>query len=38
MAKRLGVDHQGLQQFVTASTWDTDAVRARLARLAMRSG
>nr|WP_246076878.1 IS701 family transposase [Amycolatopsis cihanbeyliensis] len=31
MAARLGVDHQGLQQFVTASTWDTAAVRARLA-------
>jgi len=35
MAQRLGVDHQGLQQFVTTSTWDTDAVRARLARLAV---
>jgi SRSO17 transposase len=22
MAARLGVDHQGLQQFVTSSTWD----------------
>jgi SRSO17 transposase len=31
MAERLGVDHQGLQQFVTTSTWDTAAVRARLA-------
>src|SRR3982751_4139678 len=31
MAQRLGVDHQGLQQFVTTSTWDTTAVRARLA-------
>lgn len=31
MAERLGVDHQGLQQFVTTSTWDTMAVRARLA-------
>lgn len=31
MATRLGVDHQGLQQFVTTSTWDTAAVRARLA-------
>jgi SRSO17 transposase len=31
MAARLGVDHQGLQQFVTTSTWDTAAVRARLA-------
>nr|WP_245887103.1 transposase [Umezawaea tangerina] len=35
MAERLGVDHQGLQQFVTTSTWDTDAVRARLARTAV---
>nr|WP_307793511.1 IS701 family transposase [Amycolatopsis sp. MtRt-6] len=35
MAERLGVDHQGLQQFVTTSTWDTDAVRARLAGLAV---
>src|SRR5690349_18753526 len=31
MAERLGVDHQGLQQFVTASTWDAMAVRARIA-------
>jgi SRSO17 transposase len=31
MAARLGVDHQGLQQFVSTSTWDTMAVRARLA-------
>jgi SRSO17 transposase len=35
MAARLGVDHQGLQQFVTTSTWDTGAVRARLARRAV---
>jgi SRSO17 transposase len=35
MAERLGVDHQGLQQFVTTSTWDTQAVRARLARRAV---
>jgi SRSO17 transposase len=35
MAQRLGVDHQGLQQFVTTSTWDTAAVRARLARRAV---
>jgi SRSO17 transposase len=35
MAERLGVDHQGLQQFLTTSTWDTDAVRARLARRAV---
>ncbi|MEU8116925.1 transposase [Micromonospora sp. NPDC048947] len=31
MANRLGVDHQGLQQFVTTSTWGTTAVRMRLA-------
>jgi SRSO17 transposase len=35
MAERLGVDHQGLQQFVTTSTWDTTAVRMRLARRAV---
>ncbi len=35
MADRLGVDHQGLQQFVTTSTWDTTAVRMRLARRAL---
>ncbi|MFI6743521.1 IS701 family transposase [Nonomuraea sp. NPDC050451] len=35
MAGRLGVDHEGLQQFVTSSTWDTRAVRARLARRAV---
>lgn len=35
MAQRLGVDHQGLQQFVTTSTWDTMAVRARLAARAV---
>ncbi len=35
MAHRLGVDHQGLQQFVTTSTWDTTAVRMRLARRAV---
>ncbi|WP_432830110.1 IS701 family transposase [Dactylosporangium sp. CA-092794] len=35
MAERLGVDHQGLQQFVTTSTWDTAAVRARLAARAV---
>lgn len=35
MAERLRVDHQGLQQFVTTSTWDTAAVRARLARRAV---
>lgn len=31
MAARLGVDHQRLQQFITSSTWDYAAVRARLA-------
>jgi SRSO17 transposase len=31
MAERLGVDHQQLQQFVTASTWDHVQVRRRLA-------
>ena len=36
MAERLGVDHQGLQQFVTTSTWDTVAVRARLAERAVK--
>src|SRR5512140_3330080 len=35
MAARLGVDHQGLQQFVTTSTWDTTAVRGRLAARAV---
>jgi SRSO17 transposase len=35
MAARLGVDHQGLQQFLTSSTWDVAAVRARLAREAV---
>ena len=34
MAARLGVDHQGLQQFVTSSTWKYEAVRANLARWA----
>lgn len=33
MADRLGMDHQGLQQFVTTSTWDTEAVRMRLPAL-----
>jgi SRSO17 transposase len=32
MAQRLGVDHQGLQQFVTSSTWDYETVRANVAR------
>ena len=31
MAQRLGVDHQGLQQFISSSTWDDGAVRRRLA-------
>src|SRR6266699_6474298 len=32
MAERLGVDHQGLQQFITSSTWDYAQVRGNLAR------
>jgi SRSO17 transposase len=32
MAERLGVDHQGLQQFITSSTWDYERVRGNLAR------
>jgi SRSO17 transposase len=32
MAERLGVDHQGLRQFITSSTWDYEAVRASVAR------
>jgi SRSO17 transposase len=35
MAERLGVDHQGLQQFITSSTWDYAAVRAKVARWAV---
>src|SRR5688572_29657914 len=35
MAARLGVDHQQLQQFVTSSTWDYEAVRANVARWAV---
>ena len=35
MAARLGVDHQGLQQFVTSSTWDYGLVRANVARWAV---
>ncbi|MGH4036173.1 IS701 family transposase [Actinomycetota bacterium Odt1-20B] len=35
MARRLGVDHQGLQQFVTSSTWPVAAVQQRLARRAV---
>src|SRR5881296_3577000 len=37
MAERLGVDHQGLQQFVTSSTWDHDLVRANVARWAIQA-
>jgi SRSO17 transposase len=32
MAARLGVDHQGLQQLITSSTWDYRTVRANVAR------
>src|SRR3954469_9628202 len=35
MAERLGVDHQGLQQFVSSSTWAVEEVRERLARRAV---
>jgi SRSO17 transposase len=35
MAERLGVDHQGLQQFVSSSTWAVGPVRERLARRAV---
>ena len=35
MAERLGVDHQGLQQFVSSSTWAVDPVRERLAHRAV---
>src|SRR3954447_15602336 len=35
MAERLGVDHQGLQQFVSSSSWAVEPVRARLARRAV---
>jgi SRSO17 transposase len=35
MAERLGVDHQGLQQFVSSSTWAVEQVRERLARRAV---
>jgi SRSO17 transposase len=31
MAERLGIDHQGLQQFITSSTWDYTEVRRSLA-------
>lgn len=35
MAQRLGVDHQGLQQFITSSTWDYRQVRANVATWAV---
>src|SRR3954452_5938024 len=35
MAERLGVDEQGLQQFLTSSTWAVEPVRERLARRAI---
>lgn len=35
MAERLGVDHQGLQQFIASSTWDYSTVRANVARWGM---
>ncbi|MFI6458626.1 IS701 family transposase [Streptosporangium amethystogenes] len=35
MAERLGVDHQGLQRFITSSTWDFTAIRRRLATRAI---
>src|SRR5436853_5453495 len=35
MAERLGVDHQGLQQFLSSSTWAVQPVRERLARKAV---
>jgi SRSO17 transposase len=35
MAARLGVDHQGLQQFISSSTWDYEAVRRNVARWAV---
>jgi SRSO17 transposase len=37
MAERLGVDHQGLQQFVSTSTWPVEAVRQRLAHRAVKA-
>src|SRR3954470_630373 len=36
MAERLGVDHQGLQQFVSSSTWAVEPVRERLAHRAVK--
>ena len=35
MAARLGVDEQGLQQFISSSTWAVEPVRERLARRAV---
>src|SRR3954453_16631553 len=35
MAERLGVDHQGLQQSVSSSTWAVEPIRERLARRAV---
>src|SRR3954467_3337257 len=35
MAERLGVAHQGLQQFVSSSTWAVEPVRERLAHRAI---
>ncbi len=35
MAARLGVDHQALQQFISSSTWDYEAVRRHVARWAV---
>src|ERR671916_2152629 len=35
MAERLGVDEQGLQQFVSSSTWAVQPIRERLARRAV---
>jgi SRSO17 transposase len=35
MAERLGVDHQGLQQFITSSTWDYRHVRKNVATWAV---
>lgn len=35
MAQRLGVDHQGLQQFITSLTWDYERVRATVANWAV---
>jgi SRSO17 transposase len=35
MAERLGVDHQGLQQFISSSTWDCERVRRNVARWAV---